>query len=72
MHFFYLIFWLVINLGDGLPVEEKQRKHVKDMVLYDLLGLEPEATQGTYIISVREAKYRNVREDDMSWKERIG
>ena len=66
MYFFYFIFWLVINLDDGLPVEEKKRKHVKDMALYDLLGLEPEATQGTYIISVREAKYRNVRKDDWS------
>ena len=43
-------------MSDGLPVEEKKRKHVKDMVLYDLLGLEPEATQGKKRSRIREEK----------------
>ena len=49
-------------MSDGLPVEEKKRKHVKDMVLYDLLGLEPEATQGKKRSRIREEKQDQRRE----------
>ena len=34
---------------NGTPIVERKRKHVKDTVLYDLLEIEPEATQGKSI-----------------------